>query len=508
MVTGLASAGGRGVLYLNHGEKCMIRLLVSAHSLRRHYAGPVTLVAVGRQHRWFLDAMRAMGVDILPIDDDGLPPLVRKARMHELTPYDTTMFLDADTLVLKPVDEYFDKIEEYGFCTGEFAGWKTTGGTISRRIKGFGKVVPQYVDAALAYGKATNTGIFGFVHGAPILQEWKELTERGWRADCSRIPDEVACQMLLPRYRHWLAPVEWGTSVKYGALGDAIRIVHYHGRKHVHPFPLCNLWKQEYWAVLYSLPPAVREQFGQPWHDRRLKRYLKRDVRHDLTVVTAVDAKYLDCLRRHLPLWMRTAGICEHPMVCFVHGIPLDSPDLAFLRARARLVAWDLPGAANQRERMLTAFVLGTAKEIQTEYWLKIDADTTPRAEAYKDFQYCLELPGRAWRASLCGHRWRYTKSKGGYRPGHFLNHLDEWWQAKTGEPPIFPPDLPEHGRHRHHRIASFICLHKAAFVRKCAEMAGARLPAPSHDTFLWYCAERMQGESWLGCNFKENFSP
>lgn len=503
------SSPSRGVVYLNQGEKCMIRLLVSAHSLRRHYSGPILMVAVGRQQQWFLDAVKRLGVDVLALPEDGIPPLVRKARLHEVSPFDLTMFLDADTLVRRPIDEYFDKIAEFGFCTGEFAGWKTTGGTISRRIKGFGKVVPDYVPAALDYGKATNTGIFGFTKDAPILPEWKDLTEKGWRAECSRIPDEVACQMLLPRYRHWLAPVEWGTSVKYGELGDEIRIVHYHGRKHVHPFPLCNLWKQEYWAVLYSLPEPLREQFRQPWHDRRLKRYLKRDVRHDLTVVTAVDRKYLDRLREHLPLWMRTEGIMEHPMVCFVNGIYLDSPDLDFLRARARLVPWDLPCAANQRELMLSAFVLGSAGEISTDYWLKVDADVRPRAEAYADFQYRLEMPKKAWQASICGHRWRYTKSKGRWKPGHFLNILDDWWQGITGEPPLFPPGIPEGSRHGHKRLASFICLHKSEFVRKCAALCrDGRLPVPSHDTFLWFCAERMKDESWVTANFKDGFSP
>jgi len=497
----------RGVIYLNQGEKCMVRLLVSMHSLRKHYTGPLALIAVGRQEPWFLECVRKLGADIISVKEDGIPPLVRKARLHEHTPYDTTMFIDADTLITNKIDDYFAKIEEHTFCTGEFAGWQTSGRTIGKRIKSFAPVCPTYVDAALAYGKATNTGIFGFTRDAAILPEWKTLTERAWRNSCSRIPDEVACQLLLPRYRHWLAPVCWGVSVKFGTPEAEMRIVHYHGRKHCHPFPLCNLWKQAYWEFYYTLDADTRRHFGQSWGDRKLKRYL-RGLDMNRTIVTAVDPGYLGKLKAHLPQWLRTEGIYEHPILCYVNGIDIKSPELAWLRARADLIQWDMPEAANQRERMLTAFVLGAARDVRTKWWIKIDADTKLKPDGYADFSYRLEIPGKAWATSICGHKWGYTKSKGSYGSKHFLNILDEWWQARTGEKPLFPADIPLTDRYGHDRIASFVCLHRSDFVRKCADMCkGGRLPVPSHDTFLWYCAERLKA-GITRYNFKARFEP
>jgi len=493
----------RGILYFNQGEKCMVRLLVSLHSLRRHYDGPVTLLTVGPQCSWFLDAARMMQADIQEVTaDPGIPPLVRKARLQEYSPYDTSMFLDADTLVLQPIAEYFDKVEEHGFCTGEFAGWRTTGGTISRRIRSFGRVVPEYVEAALAYGKATNTGVFGFRKDAPILPEWKDITEKGWRAACSPIPDEVGCQMLLPKYPHWLALVEWGTSVKFGAPERDIKIVHYHGRKHVHPFPLCNLWKQHYCALKHSLPPKLRKEFVKPWHDRRLKRYLK-ELREDITVVTAVNPRYVKKLEANFPLWMKTSGIYEYPMICYINGFdgPGD-PRLDFIRARATLIEWALPEADTPRELMLSAFVLGAARDVKSAWWLKVDADATPQEGGYKDFQYTLAFPRQAWRCDIFGDKCGYTKSKQAQGGRHFLNVLDDWWAARTGEPPLFPADIPWRARHGHKRLRSYVCLHNAEFVRKYAEACGGRLPVPSHDTYLWYCAERG-GHKWGSANFR-----
>ena len=38
-----------GVIYLNSGTKCLVRLLVSIHSLRKYYDGPVAIVSVGEE---------------------------------------------------------------------------------------------------------------------------------------------------------------------------------------------------------------------------------------------------------------------------------------------------------------------------------------------------------------------------------------------------------------------------------------------------------------------------
>ena len=502
----------QGILYFNQGSKCMIRLLVSLYSLRRYYKGAVTLVQSGQAPDWFLEAAQYLGADILNIDSKGLPPLVYKARMQDITPYDVTMFIDADTVVNAPIDEYFEKIKEHTFCTGAFAGWKTTGGTISRRIKKFEPIAPELVPAALEYGTAINTGIFGFTKDAAILDEWKELTERAWRAKCSRIPDEVACQMLAPKYKHWLAPVEWGVSVKYGTTKlAAARIIHYHGRKHVHPFEMCDVWKQTYWRMYHELTgakPHLSSDLRQAHGDRRLARYIKT-VGRNLTIVTAVNESYLSKLRRNFDLWMITENIYEHPLLLFVNGIKQDDERLDFIRQRARIVEWDMPDAANTRELMLSAFVFGTAKHVTTKWWLKLDADATPKPEIYKSYAYCFKLPDSGWDKDICGHKWGYTKSKGFYKDEHFLNILDSWWQKLTGDEPLFPADLPLRQRVSHKRLASFICLHKTSFTKYCANLCPEdRLPVPSHDTFMWYVAERSRKHKWGTFNAKKYFAP
>lgn len=497
----------QGLTYLNQGKKCLIRLLISLYTLRRHYKGPVTVIQVGDPEAWFKDALTELNASILQIPNDGMAPLVRKAHLWQVSPYDCTMFLDADTVVTGPIDEYFERIREYGFATGWFAGWETRGHTMSKRIRAFKKVCPEYVEPAVNYGKATNTGIFGFMKGDPFLKEWAELTVKAYDADVSRIPDEVSCQMLLPRYRHWMAPVAWGVSVKHGdqpSLED-VKIFHFHGRKHCHPFPPCTLWKSAFWEYFYKSPASRQKELFSCYGDRRLARYL-RGRSLEVTVVTAVDRAYLPSLKANFPKWMRTEGLIENRWICYYNGVTPE--DLAFMDGRAKLIPWNFPAASSQRENMLTAFVLGTARDVETEYWIKIDSDVKPMDIANRKYDFRLEFPRKAWHGVLAGHKWNYTK------PGSFLVDLERWAAvnpAFAGTKPVFKeddyPTMLAAKRYGHPRIASYICLHKSEFVRRAAAAAGARLPVPSHDSYLFYCAARW-GLPIARLKFKPHFIP
>jgi hypothetical protein len=93
----------------------------------------------------------------------------------------------------------------------------------------------------------------------------------------------------------------------------------------------------------------------------------------------------------------------------------------------------------------------------------------------------------------VVAHRWGYTKPKGGKWDKHWLNILDDWWKELTGEDPIFPVIEDSSKRYSHRRIASFYCFHDTAKTKELADMMGERMPIPSHDTILWYVAERKK---------------
>lgn len=498
----------RGVIYLNQGTKCITRMIVSIFSLRKHYKGDVTVMLVGPQPLWFLETLGKLDCKCQTLKDDGSRPLVRKASLWRNTPYDLTMFIDADTLIVSRIDDYFDKIEEHKFCTGEFAGWRTQGRTMMGRIRSFAPVAPTYIQPAIDYGKATNTGIFGFTKDAAILPEWESLTRKG--APHNRIPDELACQLLLPRYSHWLAPVKWGVSVRMSSPDhyDDMRIVHYHGRKHAGDWELCALWKQVFWEFCAAYPGLVKHLTGD-LGDNKLQRYLRSVKEHDVTIVSAVNQKYFEKLLRNYPLWMKTEGLMEYPMLLFAHPDCINDPRLSLLRKNVRIVTWDMEKYDSTRELMLSAFVLGTAKHVGTEWWIKVDADTAPKPVVDYRFGYKLVFPRKSWQNhAFSGQKCGYTKT------GEFLVRMENWANQHPGlkgTSPVFNsknyPEMTRQRRFGHHRIASFIALQSTEFTRKCAALAGTRLPVPSHDSYLWYIAART-GVPVIRMNLKAGFNP
>ena len=203
----------------------------------------------------------------------------------------------------------------------------------------------------------------------------------------------------------------------------------------------------------------------------------------DQTIVTAVTPGYLKKLTWTLPTW-RLKYTSDTKLVIFTHGV--SSYKLRFIKRyfpNYKIVPWEMKVYDNERELMLSSFVLGV-EHIDTSHFIKIDADcfflTSQAVFEEEDYKY-----------DIVGHKWGYTK------PGVWIPILQKF--ALTGERDF---SLKYNNRtYAHERIASFICLHKTDFVKKIAAKFNGRLPVPSHDTVMWFFAN--QEGSWKAINVK-----
>ncbi len=201
----------------------------------------------------------------------------------------------------------------------------------------------------------------------------------------------------------------------------------------------------------------------------------------NFTIATAVTPDYLNRMIWALPTWVYKPQFADKPIVVFHSGFECDDPKkLQFIKElfpNWTFVTWRMGEYDGQRELMLSAFVLGIKEFVKTPYFVKLDCDTyfTDKQDVFTedDLKY-----------DIVGHTWGYTK------PG--------WWISKLDGTEV---DLKETKRN-HARVASFCCLHKTDFVIKVAEQCGKRLPVPSHDTVMWWYADK-QGK-WLGKNLKK----
>jgi len=502
----------QGIILFNRGDKCIVRAMVCLYSLRKHYDGPVTFYLEDPYPHEFDDVCRHFNVDIVHNKENHeLKALVRKTDMFANPPYDRTLWIDADMIIMGKLDEMFDALDDSDCCIPHFAGWWSDGPKIAARTKRFkGIAEKRHIDKALGHNPATNTGILSFRRSkkwTKFVTDWVALAHKGSQAKIF-ISDEVSFQILWPSADEWgikinVADRKFNVSVLHDH-GDSkdIRVWHFHGQKHVLDHPNCDIWKETFEAMREGNIANINH-FMQ-YADKRLKIYLaKKDGKFvDTTIVTACDEHYVEILKHTFPNWRKYKNIDQHPVIVFVHGMDVKKdPRLDFLRLpNVRLISWSFPEADNHREEMLSAFVFGTAENVGTDYWMKLDADSY----ATDDRPFITE---EMKQYAFCGHRWGYS------RPDH-IRALDEWakghWKRKLRKAPPMIEEGRIEGRRFYHnvkRTISFVQLHRTKFTKFCIKLLRDRkMPAPTQDTFFFYVCNRFDPHLAGVMNFKKHY--
>lgn len=282
----------KGVIYYNTGQKCLPRLLVSLHSLRKHYGGPVTILSQGKESHEHCHKIAKAISDTLVYGnnqnainvkevDYGVPNGSNKAFLeaclsHLSTPYAVSMWLDADTIVRGGIMDILNAAEEHEFAVCQFANW-TSSGRVASRIKAWSKLYPEWIEPALKFGPALNCGVFAFRREAKVMQDWYNLALPGRE---NFLADESCLQTILHRYPHMILPAKYNCSCKYGDVNDPdVRIIHYHGRKHCRaglPFA-GKIWMDTFLEVVELNMAGVATWASQ--FDGNIRKYLEWQVR-------------------------------------------------------------------------------------------------------------------------------------------------------------------------------------------------------------------------------------
>lgn len=506
-----------GVIYFNSGDRCVLRILVSIHSLRKFYNGPVTVILDADTHVDLFNSLKDVNTivgDFKRVKEGKNVILLRKSCVNDYTPYDINVFLDADTLVRGKFNELFELAAQHEFVVPQFCDWTTKTKAIVRRIEGWRMAYPDLMDTALNFGPAVNCGIFAFRKNAKFMLDWYKRIEPGRE---NFIPDETGMQVVLHQYKHFVADQKFNCSCKYSTPKDPdTRIIHYHGKKHCRMdkekkiIYNGDLWVQEYQEMLSDKmvsQEVINKFIGS---DKMMKRIGKSNIDaeeeeklpHDITIVTAVNPPYLEKLKLSLPTWKIKPQFKNCPIIVFHNGFEGEEPkELLWIKdhfADVKLVPWDMDFKdITNRELMLSAFVFGSAALVQTPYFVKIDGDTyfSGSQDVFLEHHFNYDI---------AGHKWRYSK------PGKWLVELDEWAEQNDIDGECYLKDdkqreeATKSHRYGHKRIASWICLHKTSFIIEVAHLAGDRLPVASHDTYCWYMAERLPDRKWCWHNFKK----
>jgi len=507
----------QGVIMFNRGDSMMINAIVALYTLRQYYDGDITFYVQPPCSCMdeFKKSLRYFGCNVIELEDKSdYKTLVMKNSLFENPPYEKTLWMDTDTVTVGKVDEMFDYLDEHNvdMCIPHFAGWVSDGNSISKRIKRFeGIIEDKYINESLKNHPAINTGVLSFRKSERWSKFVKDWTDWAYKGSLKGIfiPDETVAQVIYPSMHEWglkyfIAPTGFNVSVlhDHGKSKDK-RIIHFHGRKSVLDVEACNQYFKPVFKELRDKNVANINSFI-PYSHRRIKDYLKKESGEvvDTTIVTACDEYYVEILRHTFPNWRKYKNIDKHPVIVFVHGMDIKKDTrLDFLRLpNVRMIPWSFPEADNHREEMLSAFVFGTAENVGTDYWLKLDADSY----ATNDTPFITE---KMKQYAFCGHKWGYS------RPDH-IKKLDEWakghWKGKLRKAVPMINEGRIDGRRFYHntkRTISFIQLHKTKFTKFCIKLLRDRkLPAPTQDTYMFYVCNRFDPHLVGTMNFKKRF--
>jgi len=230
-----------GIAYMLVGDKYGVVITVSLFSLRRQYDGPVAFI-VGDERAATIGSKIAADERLGPIElirwdapvggGKGLQHC-NKTRLPDFTPFDKTIFIDADTLVVGDPTDMFPTNEEV--CLSQFANWYSNDRKIKRRTEPWREFAPREV--ARSQGcryPAINTGTFGIARtSTEYLKRWRELSEQNPSFMC----DELVAQIIFPDFPHLIFDERWNCSPifshdRFGPPNDVdVRIWHGHGWK-------------------------------------------------------------------------------------------------------------------------------------------------------------------------------------------------------------------------------------------------------------------------------------
>lgn len=248
-----------GVVYLLTRPDHAARLVVSLYSLRRWYDGPVAVFVTrentGEIAERIASEPRFEPLHLCPLDERSvedaaklLPEGLAQANTNYLTkiwamresPFETTVFLDADTVVAGDLQPLIESAESFPLTVTNFAGWKTTDAFYQKHFEGWlalaGRSETRFdlrrrLDGLIKDGRQViNTGVMAIQKNAEIFSEWESLAELG--SEC-HIPDEMALQLLLGDYQHNLLGAEYNASPHFAPWIENASIWHMANATHL-----------------------------------------------------------------------------------------------------------------------------------------------------------------------------------------------------------------------------------------------------------------------------------
>jgi hypothetical protein len=192
-----------GVIYVCMGEHDVEALLVSLSSLRRHWNGAVCVLCAGDENPSLRLACVRLGVEFrsVPCVSEHYPDELNRLHALEWSPFDESVFIDANTLVRDSPQFLFDALakQDHAFCLSQGRTRVPVATAAFAWRKG-----TTVIDAwrAIAASLLPFAGPLAVAHGLVALKEDSALhllpADYLWSGPAKRAPSDVRI-LALPR---------------------------------------------------------------------------------------------------------------------------------------------------------------------------------------------------------------------------------------------------------------------------------------------------------------------
>lgn len=235
-----------GVVYMVSTEAHALMLWASVFQLRErlNFQHRIAIVATNESSKSLVEKIFCQNGQVqevfFPMASAGKGKggiQANKTRLIDCSPFQRSVYLDADTLVMKLRGGADDRncLEELlSFSTDspevmltQFSDWRTNDAKASAVLNRWRGLEGADLASAMRGNPypVINTGVFGFSKSsASFFREWNRLTMSKVEFAC----DEIACQLMFPKYPHRVLSSSLNESVKF-PVSDEVAIWHGHG---------------------------------------------------------------------------------------------------------------------------------------------------------------------------------------------------------------------------------------------------------------------------------------
>lgn len=274
-----------GILYFNAGTKLLPRLLVSLYTLQKFNNQHISIISIYDKisYKYCKLISEYFQIPIILIDQTLFIKhyyWFEKSRLHLYTPYENTLFIDSDTIILDNFNELFSLISSKDFIVPQFSNWITSGQRIRSRLSQWKDTNPELVEKTIrSRSPSINVGVFGFNKKSELMHNWFDFTITHPNAN---LPEETSCHLLLQKYSGSVVSNIYNSSCKFDKpLEIGAKILHYHGRKHclldISNKPKYNseLWINN-WLHIYKNNICNIQSWYKNCNDRSLNFFMRK----------------------------------------------------------------------------------------------------------------------------------------------------------------------------------------------------------------------------------------